>query len=127
MRDYIASTTGDIYQDGQLRLIIESETKDPIGCIDLYDLDIRNRKAGIGIYIAKHSREQGYGKLALQQLEEYAFHFLNLRTLYAFTHVQNTPCNQLFQSTHFQSIATLPYWTLEGNATLWIKNNPNIL
>ena len=59
LRNYIASTTGDIYQDGQLRLIIESETKDTLGCIDLYNLDIRNRKAGIGIYIAQHARKQG--------------------------------------------------------------------
>ncbi|MBQ5774435.1 MAG: GNAT family N-acetyltransferase [Paludibacteraceae bacterium] len=127
LRNYIASTTGDIYQDGQLRLIIESETKDTLGCIDLYNLDIRNRKAGIGIYIAQHARKQGYGTLALQQLQEYAFTFLNLRTLYAFAHVQNTPCNQLFQSAQFQAVATLPYWTLEGNTTLWIKNNPDIL
>ena len=39
LRNYIASTTGDIYQDGQLSLIIESETKDTLGCIDLYNLD----------------------------------------------------------------------------------------
>ena len=30
LRDYIASTTGDIYKDGQLRLIIEQITNDQL-------------------------------------------------------------------------------------------------
>jgi diamine N-acetyltransferase len=58
LRDYIASTTGDIYKDGQLRLIIEQSpiTNDQspmtLGCIDLFDFDPRNRKAALGMYIA---------------------------------------------------------------------------
>ena len=56
LRDYIASTTGDIYRDGQLRLIIEQITnyQSPItnatlGCLDLFDFDPRNRRAAIGM------------------------------------------------------------------------------
>ena len=55
LREYIASSTGDIYRDGQLRLMIEDEGV-TMGCIDLFDLDARNRKAAIGMYIAPHAR-----------------------------------------------------------------------
>ena len=86
LRDYIASTTGDIYKDGQLRLIIESiSPKDglTIGCIDLFDFDPRNGRAAIGMYIAPEYRGKGVGHQALEQLEAYAFDFLHLRVLYA--------------------------------------------
>ena len=62
LREYIASTTGDIYRDGQLRLMIEDEGV-TLGCIDLFDFDARNRKAAIGMYIAPHARGKGVGKL----------------------------------------------------------------
>ena len=57
LRDYIASTTGDIYKDGQLRLIIEDGST--IGCIDLFDFDPRNRRAALGMYIAPEYRGKG--------------------------------------------------------------------
>ena len=44
LREYIESTTGNIFKDGQLRLIIEDEGV-TAGCVDLFDLDPRSRKA----------------------------------------------------------------------------------
>ena len=64
LRDYIAATTGDIYKDGQLRLIIESDGA-TVGCIDLFDFDPRNRRAAIGMYLAPETRGKGLGKQAL--------------------------------------------------------------
>ena len=66
LRNYIESTTGDIYRDGQLRLIIEDEAT--LGCIDLFDFDPRNRRAAIGMYIAPEHRGKGVGKEALRLL-----------------------------------------------------------
>ena len=124
LRDYIASTTGDIYADRQLRLIIE-ENGATMGCIDLFDFDIRNRKAAIGMYVAPEYRGKGVGKQALQMLEEYAFVQLSLRMLYAVIAANNLPCASLYRRAGYTPSSPLPAWTLESEANIWIKTAPN--
>ncbi|MBR7153958.1 MAG: GNAT family N-acetyltransferase [Paludibacteraceae bacterium] len=128
LRDYIASTTGDIYRDGQLRLIIEAPspvTGNPspltLGCIDLFDLDIRNRRAALGMYISPEYRGQGVGKAALELLEDYAFNHLNLRVLYAVIATNNAACSALYRAAGYTPSTPLTAWTLESDAILWLK------
>lgn len=123
LRDYIASTTGDIYRDGQLRLMIEDEGQ-TIGCIDLFDLDARNRKAAVGMYIAPELRGKGYGRKALELLEQQAFVHLGLRMIYAVIVVQNTVCRALYRAMGYTETATLQAWTLESDAVVYQKINP---
>ena len=149
LHQYIENTTGDIYRDGQLRLIIEEsqlsnnrsskcETRTPtsqlstlnsqlstkiVGCIDLFDFDARNRKAAIGMYIAPHARGNGVGKQAVQLLLDYAFGHLQLRMLYAIISVHNTPCSHIYEQMGFDASSVLQDWTLEGDAILWQKLN----
>lgn len=120
LRAYIESTTGDIYRDGQLRLIIESDGA-TTGCIDLFDFDPRNRRAAIGMYIAPDFRGKGVGKEALRQLEDYAFGFLNLRVIYAVISSNNIACTTLYRNAGYSPSSPLPNWTLEGSAIIWIK------
>lgn len=122
LRDYIASTTGDIYRDGQLRLIIEEDGA-TLGCIDLFDFDPRNRRAAIGMYIAPEYRGKGVGHEAVKQLEDYAFGFLHLRVLYAIIATNNAPCSALYEHAGYQPSTPLPSWTLESDAILWIKTS----
>lgn len=138
LRDYIASTTGDIYKDGQLRLIIQSLSEAvleqsglsslspqgglTIGCIDLFDFDPRNRRAALGMYIAPEHRGKGVGKAALEQLEAYAFGFLHLRCLYAVIATNNEPCTALYRNAGYTPSSPLKAWTLESDAVIWIKN-----
>ena len=130
LRDYINSTTGDIYQDGQLRLMIEdrpaSDSRDgrataTLGCIDLFDLDPRNRRAAIGMYIAPEARGKGVGKQAVELLEEYAFGFLKLRVLYAIIATNNTACSALYRQAGYTPSSVLKQWTCESDAVLWLK------
>lgn len=140
LRDYIASTSGDIYKDGQLRLVIQSVSEAvcqqrglsaqrsvspqdglTIGCIDLFDFDPRNRRAAIGMYIAPEYRGKGVGHEALKQLEAYAFDFLRLRCLYAVIATNNIPCSALYEHAGYQPSSPLPAWTLESDAVIWIK------
>ena len=135
LHQYIENTTGDIYRDGQLRLIIESSdatqrllnTTQPttrvLGCIDLFDFDARNRKAAIGMYIAPEARGQGVGKQAVQLLLDYAFGFLHLRMLYAIISVHNTACSHIYEQMGFTPSSPLANWTLEGDAILWQKSH----
>ena len=129
LRDYVAQTTGDIYRDGQLRLVIamrntSGQPEDgacTIGCADLFDLDARNRRAAIGLYIAPEYRGKGYAADVLSQLEQYAFGFLHLRVLYAVISTKNTACNTLFEKSGYTPSTPLKNWTLEGDAVIWIK------
>lgn len=126
LRDYINSTTGDIFRDGQLRLIIEeanADAKATLGCIDLFDFDPRNRRAAIGMYIAPEARGKGVGKRAVQLLEEYAFGFLKLRVLYAIIATTNTACSELYSHAGYSPSSPLKAWTLESDAVLWQKIN----
>lgn len=122
LREYIKSTTGDIYKDGQLRLIIENEGV-TMGCMDLFDFDPRNRKAAIGMYIAPEYRSQGVGAAALSLLEQYAFGFLKLRLLYAIIATTNEPCSRLYAHAGYQPSSPLKAWTIESDAVVWIKTN----
>ena len=130
LRAYIESTTGDIYRDGQLRLIIEQMTNDKsqmtnvtLGCIDLFDFDPRNRRAAIGMYIAPEFRGKGVGHEAVKALEKYAFEFLNMRVLYAIIATSNMACTALYKNEGYRPSALLTQWTLESDATLWLKTN----
>ena len=134
LRDYIASTTGDIYKDGQLRLIIchndqivngQMENGATIGCIDLFDFDPRNRRAALGMYIAPEYRGKGVGKAALEALEEYAFGFLHLRVLYAVIATKNKACSALYEHAGYKPSSVLPAWTLESDAVIWVKTSNN--
>jgi diamine N-acetyltransferase len=126
LRTYIESTTGDIYRDGQLRLIIEERSTlnlqpSTLGCIDLFDFDPRNRRAALGMYIAPEYRGKGVGKEALRLLEDYAFGHLNMRVLYAVIATKNTACTALYRNAGYTQSSILPGWTLESDAVIWTK------
>ena len=132
LHQYIENTTGDIYRDGQLRLIIEESqlstlnsqhSTQILGCIDLFDFDARNLKAAIGMYIAPEARGKGVGKQAVQLLLDYAFNFLHLRMVYAIISVNNVACSRLYEQMDFLPSSSLRAWTLEGDAILWQKIN----
>lgn len=123
LRNYIENTTGDIYRDGQLRLMIEKDG-DTVGCADLFDFDPRNRKAAIGMYIVPDARGNGVGHEVVRQLLHYAFDFLHLRMVYAIIGVQNKACTCVFQDTGFTASAVLTHWTLEGDVVVWQLVNP---
>ena len=137
LRDYISSTTGDIYKDGQLRLVIQSVSEAvctlsaqrsvspqdglTIGCVDLFDFDPRNRRAALGMYIAPEHRGKGVGREALAQIEAYAFDFLHLRCLYAVIARNNAACSAIFEHAGYIPSSPLKNWTLESDAVIWIK------
>jgi diamine N-acetyltransferase len=104
----------DIYLDKQLRLMIcisaaqkkkgrkgEAENGRTVGCIDLFEFDEQNLKAGIGILIDKDHRKNGFGSEALFLLTTYSFQILNLQQLYCNVSVDNAPSLKLFQKHKF--------------------------
>jgi len=111
LNQYIESI-GDIYSDRQLRLIIEaSDTKDPLGAVDLFDCDFKNKRAGIGILIAsKKKRGKGLGSECLKIMIDYVFNTLSLHQLYCNVLMDNPESLALFEKFGFQKVGIKKDW-----------------
>lgn len=83
LTEYIANSHVDVYASRQLRLIIENSEHKAVGCIDIFEFDPKNQRAGVGILIGeKDERKRGYAGDALETLVRYAFSTLNLHQLF---------------------------------------------
>lgn len=101
----------DIAAQKQLRLMIDLTDSDAtIGCIDIYDYDAFNERAGLGILIDKAYRQQGYAKAALGLCVEYLFHNLLLHQVYCCIDETNTESQQLFVSQGFELVGRRKDW-----------------
>ncbi len=112
---YISSDAYDIYTTKQLRLMICLLDNTPLGCVDLFDFDPRNQRAGVGILIDKHRRKMGYAQDALQAIKTYAFNTLFLNQLYAHIDDYNEKSITLFQKSGFQKSGILNAWNKKSN------------
>ncbi len=121
LRDYIESSTGDIFRDGQLRLIIELNTTPTttVGVADLFDFDPLAGKAALGLYILPEARGKHIAEQTVRLLEEYAFSFLHLCQLYAIISVENMPCVRLFERLGYHASARLLCWNGKHDAIVF--------
>lgn len=115
LHEYIANSTGDIYTDKQLRLIITNEEQLFIGIIDLCNFNPQHQRAEVGVVVREPYRDQGYGKAALLKLLAYAHTVLHIHQLYALVGVENTWCLKLFESVGFERDAELRDWLFDGD------------
>lgn len=112
--DYITSSTGDIYTDKQVRLVIENERQEPIGVIDLIDFAPSHARAELGIVIQKAYRGMGYGTSVLAKILDYSKSVLHLHQIYAFVAENNENCIKMLKSAGFQSDKCLQDWLFDG-------------
>ena len=95
----------DIYKDKQLRLMLDYKDTEQawktMGAVDLYDFDIRNLRAGVGIAIDEAERNNGHALAGLNLLHEYAFKHLGLHQLYAEVPADHQPSINLFQKAEY--------------------------
>jgi diamine N-acetyltransferase len=86
-----------------------------IGCIDLFEFDQYNQRAGVGILIAEtENRNNGYAKEALNLLINYCFEVMNFRQLYCHIPVDNKVSLNLFSSCGFEQSGTNRDWVKKG-------------
>ena len=107
----------DIAAQKQLRLMIDlTESGNTIGCIDIFDYDAINSRAGLGILIDKDYRRLGYAKIALALCVEYLFNNLMLHQVYCSIDETNTESQQLFVGQGFELVGRRKGWlkTAEG-------------
>jgi len=116
LKEYISQSHLTIYDQKQLRLIIElRETSNAIGMVDLYDFDSHNRKAGVGILLDPAYQKNGIATDAVKLLMNYAFSFLKIHQLYAYVGITNEPSKALFLRCGFTISGTLSDWISTEN------------
>jgi len=88
---------------GQLRLMIcLSKKSTPIGAIDLFDINVETKSAGVGILIQdKKHRGKGYAKEALSTLIDLSKMELKLARLTCSIQQENTASLALFKQLGF--------------------------
>lgn len=116
IKEYLVNSGQDIYENKQLRMMIWLPNSNAcVGMIDVYDVDVHNRRCGVGILIDERYRQCGYGSHALQLLVDYVFRFLHFNQLYAYIADDNDPCKQLFSAKGFQLSGTLKRWLYQDD------------
>ena len=121
LEQYIISAQNNIYEDKQLRLIIENNHSQVAGIIDLFDFNPHHRRAAVGILIGQEYRHQGYATEALDILINYAKNILNLKQLYCTIEHNNPVSLELFKKKGFRLTGTRQNWNLRGNQ--WIHED----
>ena len=112
----------DIYLDKQLRLIIVSLSGNKaVGCIDIFDYDMRNQRAGLGILIANSDdRRNGFAADALEVVIRYSFSTLLLHQLYCHIPSDNHSSIKLFERHGFACTGKQADWVRTEDG--WIDN-----
>jgi diamine N-acetyltransferase len=112
LKRYIENSHKDIYEIGQLRLMID-HIKDnvTIGTIDIFDFDAFNKRAGAGILIANEAyRRKGYASMALKCLTDYCFTTLQLHQLFCNILANNCESMELFKKNGFVQAGIKKDW-----------------
>jgi len=118
LEQYVMNSHEDLFTTRQLRLMIDLITTDEtrtIGCVDLFDFDPANKRAGLGILIIKEEREKGYASEALDIITNYAFTRLLLHQLYSNVMMGQQASLDLFKKKKFEIIGIKRQWLLVDN------------
>lgn len=115
IKQYLKNAKQDIYEAKQLRLAICTNDNNTIGLIDVFDFNVKNKRAGIGILIKDEpNRSKGYGKEALQILVNYCFESLHLHQVFANISENNEASLKLFEGSGFKKIGLKKDWNFDG-------------
>jgi diamine N-acetyltransferase len=115
IHQYLENAHQDIFEAKQLRLVICDTHDTPVGLIDVFDFNFKNKRAGIGILIkGETDRFKGYGKEALVLLVNYCFKILHLHQVYANISEHNLASLKLFEGNGFKKIGLKKDWSFDG-------------
>lgn len=114
MRAYLKEAGQDLFEAGQLRLMLCFEGK-PIGLVDLFDFDADHQRAALGILIgAKQYRGKGLAKKGLLLFLDYAFPSFNLKQVYVGVASTNKASLGLFEACGFKQYGLRKAWYRQG-------------
>ena len=112
LENYVLNSQNEsLYSAKQMRLMIDVERNNAIytlGCIDVYDYEAKDAKAGIGIFICENERQKGYAKKAMRNV-------YNIHQLYAFITEDNQKSIKLFEKSGYIFTSSLKDWVLTNS------------
>ena len=114
IRQYIQDTAYDIYKDGQVHLIIETNDGTPVGVVDISNFLPHHHRAEVGIVVLSQYRGKGIGTETLSLLQRYAASTLHLNQLYAIVADDNCHAQRLFLKSGFNTTNILKKWLFDG-------------
>lgn len=109
---YIATCGSDIYQDRQLRLVVEVGGI-AVGLVDIFNMDLKHQRAEVGIVIMDEHRRKGYGSQALQAIVQLVLNHIALHQLYAYVGANNDAAKQVFLNAGFSQSGIIKDWMSE--------------
>lgn len=78
------------YDPKKVILMVQNKKNgDIVGFVNLYEWDRRNAKASMGILIDPKYQNQGFGKIAIEELNKYAFKEMKLKRINLYVEADN--------------------------------------
>lgn len=111
LENYIQNYDANILTAKQIRLMIVEKMSDTIiGTVDLYDVDIYNSRASIGLLIIPEFQGKGFGKETITLLEDYVLNSIGLSQLVNYIPETNINCLSLFKKLGYEQTGCLLHW-----------------
>jgi len=121
LEQYVLNSNLNVFESKQLRLMIDLKEKGKritAGCIDLFDFDFVNLRAGVGLYISETFRGKGIASKAIDLLVEYAHKKLHLHQLYCSITIDNEASKKVFRKSGFTESGKRKQWIRKENEWL---------
>lgn len=118
LQKFIEDSQYDVYSLKQIRLmVVEQQTGQTVGAIDLYDYDPQHDRVGIGIYIHHSYTRKGYAAESLGLVSEYCFNHLYVKQVYSLVNATNEASIRLFEKAGFEKTGCKKCWIKTGYDT----------
>jgi diamine N-acetyltransferase len=105
----------DIFLNRQIRFMIDSSGF-PIGCVDLFEYDMVNSRAGVGIFIDEKYRNQGVAFKAINLLKVMSSKQFLIAQLYANIVSTNLKSIKVFEKSGFIKNGVKKNWIRTENS-----------
>ena len=107
----------DIFLNRQIRFMIDSSGS-TVGCVDLFEYDMVNSRAGVGIFIDEKFRNMGIATKALSLLKSICIKDYFISNLHANILHTNKASIQLFKRAGFNKNGVKENWIRTENSML---------
>lgn len=90
-----------VHDQGERRFILESDSSEMLGLVELVEINHIHRRAEFLIIVAPHAQGKGYAEMATRLAIDYAFCVLNLHKLYLYVDVANLKAIHIYNKCGF--------------------------
>ena len=111
IKEYLNNAHKDIYEAKQYRFVISDYSMQPLGLIDLFDFDFKNKRVGVGVLICNsEQRGKGVGTECLDLVINYVFSNFDIHQIFANVQESNFVSLKLFKSRGFSVVGLKRDW-----------------